>query len=96
MCLEYPLERSVNRRHKSHPKDQTPTLTAVCPCPTRRKYDILCAFRMKLLSSLAIMTVGLYGQVIRTVPYNLVRLDPALDSILTKDSPWRSWASISG
>ena len=42
---------------------------------------------MKAFLSLAIFAAALYAQVIRAVPYNLVRLDPALDSILTADSP---------
>jgi len=33
-----------------------------------------------------LMTVVASGQVIRTIPYNLVRLDPALDSIITADA----------
>ncbi len=41
---------------------------------------------MKTLLPLA-MLAAMHAQVIRTVPYNLVRLDPALDSILTADSP---------
>lgn len=36
---------------------------------------------------LCVMSAALHAQVLRTVPYNLVRLDPALDSILTADSP---------
>ncbi len=35
----------------------------------------------------AVFAAILQAQVIRTAPYNLVRLDPALDSILTADSP---------
>jgi gluconolactonase len=42
---------------------------------------------MKSLLALATFAITLHGQVIRTVPYNLVRLDPALDAILTPDSP---------
>jgi sugar lactone lactonase YvrE len=42
---------------------------------------------MKALALLAAFSAALYGQVIRTVPYNLVRLDPALDSVITADSP---------
>jgi len=42
---------------------------------------------MKALPFLAALGAALHGQVIRTVPYNLVRLDPALDSIITADSP---------
>jgi gluconolactonase len=42
---------------------------------------------MKVLLALAIFVATVHGQVIRTVPYNLVRLDPALDAILTPDSP---------
>ena len=42
---------------------------------------------MKAVLLAAALAGVLPGQVIRTVPYNLVRLDPALDSILTKDSP---------
>ena len=41
---------------------------------------------MKALLFLALLAVA-QAQVIRTVPYNLVRLDPALDSILTADAP---------
>ena len=48
---------------------------------------MLGAFTMKALLFLAALATTLPGQVIRTVPYNLVRLDPALDSILTADSP---------
>ncbi len=36
---------------------------------------------------LLFVAAALHAQVIRTVPYNLERLDPALDSILTADSP---------
>jgi gluconolactonase len=42
---------------------------------------------MKTLVSFAMLAAALHGQVIRTVPYNLVRLDPALDSIIAADSP---------
>ncbi|MEI9814885.1 MAG: SMP-30/gluconolactonase/LRE family protein [Acidobacteriota bacterium] len=42
---------------------------------------------MKALLSLAVFAAALHGQVIRTVPYKLVRIDPALDSILTADAP---------
>jgi gluconolactonase len=42
---------------------------------------------MKRLLPLALLATAAYGQVIRTVPYNLVRLDPELDSVLTSDSP---------
>ncbi|HEY3825713.1 MAG TPA: SMP-30/gluconolactonase/LRE family protein [Bryobacteraceae bacterium] len=42
---------------------------------------------MKALALLAAFSAALYGQVIRMVPYNLVRLDPALDSVITADSP---------
>ena len=42
---------------------------------------------MKALLSPVLLAAALHAQVIRTVPYNLVRLDPALDSILTPDSP---------
>ncbi len=42
---------------------------------------------MKNLLALAMLTATLHGQVLRTVPYNLVRLDPALDAIITPDSP---------
>jgi gluconolactonase len=39
------------------------------------------------ISVLAVFAAALHGQVIRTVPYNLVRLDPALDSLITADAP---------
>jgi gluconolactonase len=42
---------------------------------------------MKALLTITALAAALHGQVIRTVPYNLVRMDPALDSILTPDSP---------
>ena len=42
---------------------------------------------MKALLTIAVMGTALHGQVIRSVSYNLVRLDPALDSIVTADSP---------
>jgi hypothetical protein len=42
---------------------------------------------MKLLIGIAVVAAAAHGQVIRTVPYHLVRLDPALDSIVTADSP---------
>ena len=42
---------------------------------------------MKTLLALAIFLSTLHGQVIRTVPYNLVRIDPGLDAIITPDSP---------
>jgi hypothetical protein len=42
---------------------------------------------MKALAFLAALGAALHGQVIRTVSYNLVRLDPGLDSIITADSP---------
>ena len=42
---------------------------------------------MKALAFLAICAAALHGQVIRTVAYNLVRLDPALDSLISADSP---------
>jgi gluconolactonase len=42
---------------------------------------------MKALLLAALLAAGLPAQVIRAVPYNLVRLDPALDAILTKDWP---------
>ena len=48
---------------------------------------MLGAFAMKVLVSIAVLAAALQGQVIRTISYNLVRLDPALDSILTADSP---------
>src|SRR5580704_4371081 len=53
---------------------------------------MLCAFTMKALLFAAVFAAGfsavsLQGQVIRSVPLNLVRLDPALDSILTADAP---------
>lgn len=41
---------------------------------------------MKLFLS-TLFATALQAQVIRTVPYDLVRLDPALDAILTPDSP---------
>jgi gluconolactonase len=41
---------------------------------------------LKALALVAALDAALHGQVIRTVPYNLVRLDPALDSIITADS----------
>jgi gluconolactonase len=41
--------------------------------------------RLILLAALAMAQIA-SGQVNRTVPYNLVRLDPALDAILTPDS----------
>jgi len=42
---------------------------------------------MKALVLFAALAAALDGQAIRTVAYNLVRLDPALDSILAPDSP---------
>ncbi len=48
---------------------------------------MLGAFAMKVVVSIAVLAAALQGQVIRTISYNLVRLDPALDSILTADSP---------
>jgi gluconolactonase len=43
---------------------------------------------MKLFLALAVLgATHLQAQVIRTVPYNLLRLDPTLDSILTPDAP---------
>ncbi len=48
---------------------------------------MLGAFAMKNLRMLLLLAAALQAQVIRTVPYSLVRLDPALDSILTADSP---------
>ena len=42
---------------------------------------------MRVFLLLVIFASALYAQVIRAVPYNLVRFDPALDSILTADSP---------
>ncbi|MEP7352677.1 MAG: SMP-30/gluconolactonase/LRE family protein [Acidobacteriota bacterium] len=42
---------------------------------------------MKILLSVALFAVALHGQVIRSVPYNLVRLDPALDSIISAEAP---------
>lgn len=41
---------------------------------------------MKTLLCLLLAGSAVSGQVIRTVPYNLVRLDPALDSIITADA----------
>jgi hypothetical protein len=41
---------------------------------------------MKALFAFATLAIALNAQVIRTVPYKLVRLDPALDSILTANS----------
>ena len=43
--------------------------------------------KLKALALLVALGAGLHGQVIRTVPYNQVRLDAALDSILAPDSP---------
>ena len=43
--------------------------------------------KLKALALLVSLGAGLHGQVIRTVPYNQVRLDAALDSILAPDSP---------
>ncbi len=42
---------------------------------------------MKALLPFVLVTAALHAQVIRTVPYNLVRLDPQLDSIITADAP---------
>src|SRR5215472_11246445 len=42
---------------------------------------------IKALVPIALLATALQGQVIRTVSYNLVRLDAALDSIVTADSP---------
>jgi len=42
---------------------------------------------MKALLSVALLAAALPALVIRTIPYNLVRLDPGLDSILTADAP---------
>src|SRR4026209_2159026 len=39
-----------------------------------------------LIAALLILSASASRQVIRTVPYNLVRLDPALDSIITSDA----------
>ena len=41
---------------------------------------------MKVFIAIALLAAALHGQVIRTVSYNLVRLDPALDSIVRADS----------
>lgn len=38
-------------------------------------------------AAIALLAPSLHGQVIRTVPYQLVRLDPAFDSIVAADSP---------
>ena len=42
---------------------------------------------MKPLALLAFLAVTLSAQVLRTEPYNLVRLDPRLDDIIDQDSP---------
>jgi gluconolactonase len=42
---------------------------------------------MKRLLVSALFCATLPAQVLRTIPYNLLRLDPALDAILTADSP---------
>jgi len=42
---------------------------------------------MRLLFGIAVFALTVHGQVIRTVPYHLVRLDPALDSLVTADAP---------
>jgi gluconolactonase len=42
---------------------------------------------MKAFLIVAAFAAALHGQVIRTVPCHLVRLDPALDSIVAPDSP---------
>lgn len=42
---------------------------------------------MKAFALFVVLCATLHGQVIRTVPYNLVRLDPALDSLISSDSP---------
>jgi len=48
---------------------------------------MLNAFRMRALLPFVLIAVTVHAQVIRTVPYNLVRLDSRLDSIITADSP---------
>ncbi len=42
---------------------------------------------MKPLALLAVLAATLSAQVLRTEPYNLVRLDPRLDDIIDQDSP---------
>jgi gluconolactonase len=42
---------------------------------------------MKTFLLAAVLASVLHGQVIRTVPYHLARLDPALDAIVSPDSP---------
>ena len=42
---------------------------------------------MKAFLIVTALAAALHGQVIRTVPWHLVRLDPALDSIVAPDSP---------
>ena len=42
---------------------------------------------MKTFAALILLAAALPAQAIRTVSYNLIRLDPALDSIVTADSP---------
>ena len=37
---------------------------------------------MKILALAAVFVAALQAQVLRTVPYNLVRLDPALDALI--------------
>ena len=42
---------------------------------------------MKILALAAVFVAALQAQVLRTVPYNLVRLDPALDALIDPASP---------
>lgn len=51
-----------------------------------KAFVLAAALAASLLPAILFPTT-LHGQAIRTVPYQLVRLDPALDSIVTADSP---------
>jgi hypothetical protein len=50
-------------------------------------YGPMKAFVLAAALAASLLPATMHGQGIRTVPYHLVRLDPALDSIVAPDSP---------